>query len=619
MKLLFDACRSCVLLFVLGAASAVAAEPGLPMSIEAARAELHASAPPTSGWVDVTLPDVWSKRWPDYDGVVWYRLSWDQPTPLDNVAFYLEYLTFAGEIWVNGALVARDASLVEPLTRMWNVPRYWRLPPPLIKSGQNTILVRVSGLAQYGPGLGPVLVGDASALEARFKAEQWLRNTINLIGLAISLTVGLFFLAVWLMRRREVAFGWYAAGRFAWLPVAWNTVATSPWPFTTTDAYQNLTEIAVPVSIGCWAMFVLRFCDRRWPRREKGMWAILLLSALWIILAPHEGKLAARNLANALSVLVVVIVDIAFLWFAWRGGRPDQKFLSLCSAAVIGAGVHDVLGVAGIIDETANWVPLTSMVGVIGASMVLAWNFVSNLRRIEGFNVELQQNVDQARGELADTLLRQHKLELAHARLGERVSLAHDLHDGLGGMLIGNITALEHGPESVSSRKMLDALRELRDDLRLIIDTASAQHYGENSLGELLAPLRHRMSRMFEAYDIHLRWHTDRLDDVYLTNTQSLDLMRIVQEALTNVLKHAQAKRVEVELRNSNEAMILEIRDDGRGLSETDPAQGTGMHSMQARARRLSATLSIASKDGGTLVRLHRPWPPTNLHLTNPA
>ena len=90
---------------------------------------------------------------------------------------------------------------------------------------------------------------------------------------------------------------------------------------------------------------------------------------------------------------------------------------------------------------------------------------------------------------LRATLSRQY-LELVHARLGERVNLAHDLHDGLGGMLIGNIAALEQASDSLPSREVLDMFRELRDDLRLIIDTASAQHYGEHSLAELLAPLR---------------------------------------------------------------------------------------------------------------------------------
>ncbi|MFT3791191.1 MAG: 7TM diverse intracellular signaling domain-containing protein [Rudaea sp.] len=584
--------------------------PASPVRIEAARSDWNAQAPPDADWVAVErLPDNWSLRWPRFDGVVWYRLTWNQPAPLDDTALFVEYLTFAGEIRVNGALLERDSHLLEPLSRMWNVPRYWRLPPPLLHEGENTLLVRVSGFSQYQPGLGPVQIGNAEALRERFDGARWLRQYLGFIGMAIGATVGLFFLALWLLRRRETAYGWYAANQLAWFPIAWNMVTTSPWPFTTTDAFQNLTEIAVPLSSGCWAMFVLRFCGRRWPRRELAVWIALLAVSLWILLAPHEAKKTARDLANLVSTLVVGSADVLFLWFAWRGGRNDQRILSLFAAAAFGAGVHDTLGVAGVIGDTTNYATLTEHLTVLGVAAVLAWNFVRNLRRIEGFNVELQRGVAEARAELAATLSRQHELELVHARLGERVSLAHDLHDGLGGMLIGNIAELEQAPEQISSRKMLDALRELRDDLRLIIDTASAQHYGEHSLAELLAPLRHRMARLFEARDIDARWRVAELEKVYLTTTQSLDLLRILQEALANVLKHSGAKRVDVELHNGDGELRLEVGDNGRGMPFAGQVAGTGMRSMQARARRLGATLSIGSEPGATLVRLTMPLP----------
>ena len=597
------------LLFFVGIAAAQA--PAWPGRIEAARSDWNAQTPPELGWIAVErLPDDWNLRWPGFDGAVWYRLTWSQAAPLDDTALFVEYLTFAGEIRVNGALLARDVSLVEPLSRMWNVPRYWRLSPPLLREGENTLLLRVSGFSQYQPGLGQVQVGGARVIHERFESSRWLRQHLGFIGMAIGATVGLFFLTLWLLRRRETAYGWYAANQIAWFPIAWNMVATSPWPFASTDAYQNLIEIAVPLSSACWAMFVLRFCERRWPRREIAMWIALLAVSLWILLAPHEAKKSARDLANLLSTLVVGGADVLFLWFAWRGGRNDQRILSLFAAAVFGAGVHDALGVAGVINDTTNYATLTEHITVLGVAAVLAWNFVRNLRRIEGFNVELQRSVEEARTELAATLSRQHELELVHARLGERLSLAHDLHDGLGGMLIGNIAELEHAPEQISSRKMLDALRELRDDLRLIIDTASAQHYGEHSLVQLLAPLRHRMTRLFEAYDIDARWRIEKLGKVYLTTTQSLDLLRILQEALTNVLKHSGATRVDVDLTNDDGTLRLEVGDNGRGMPATDEqSSGTGMRSMQARAQRLGATLSLGSKPGATLVRLNMPLP----------
>ena len=56
--------------------------------------------------------------------------------------------------------ISRDAQLVEPLTRSWNTPRHWLLAPPLLKPGRNTLLVRVSGIAAYQPGLGPFTLGE---------------------------------------------------------------------------------------------------------------------------------------------------------------------------------------------------------------------------------------------------------------------------------------------------------------------------------------------------------------------------------------------------------------------------------------------------------------------------
>ncbi len=603
--------RFAITLFLLCACAANATTPDWPGRIEAARSDWNAQSPPQSGWVDVTLPDNWNTRWPGFDGVVWYRLTWNQQAPLDDTALFIENLTLAGEIRVNGAVVARDASLVEPLSRSWNVPYYIRLPPPLLREGANIVLVRVSGLAQYAPGLGPVQVGSAVTLQKVHEAQRWIRQRMGFLSLGIGITLGLFFLVLWLMRRSEVAYGWYAAQQLAWMPISWNVVATSPWPFATTDPYQNVTEVAVPLFAGCWTIFVLRFCEQRWPRRELAMWCAIAIASAAIVLVPHTAKAIARDAVNAFSLLITLNADVLFMWFAWQGKRTDQRVLSLCAGAALVAGVHDVLAVAGVIRDTTNYASLTVQLTVVGVAVVLAWNFARSLRRIEGFNVELQRNVEDARSELAGSLLRQHELELLQARLGERVSLAHDLHDGLGGMLIGNIAELEQAPQTVSSSKMLDTLRELRDDLRLIIDTASAQHYGEHSLTDLLAPLRHRMTRLFEAHDIDVRWRAENLENIYLTTTQNLDLLRIVQEALTNVLKHSGAKRVEVDLLRGDATLTIEVRDNGQGMQSPAAGEGTGMRSMRARALRLNATFSIGSQPGATVVRLTMPLPET--------
>lgn len=596
---------------LLAAASTAAlpdAAATLQVQVQAARSDGWASAAPAAGWVDVNLPDDWGRRWPGFDGVVWYRLRWQQAEPLADTALFIEYLNMAGSVAVNGVLLQRDASLVEPLSRSWNTPRYVLLAPPLLRAGENEALLRVSGHAADRAGLGPVQVGDAATLRVAYERAYWLRQRINVVGLAIVSTLGLFFITLWLMRRAEVAYGWYGAQQLAWFVCGWNIVAGSPWPFASTDAYAALVTCALMLYCACYAMFVLRFFDRRWPRRERLLWCLTALACLAALVASHAQRGPVRDLLVALASLEVLAINLTFLWLAWRGGRTDQRVLSLCALVAALAGIHDALLIMRVIGGNTYYATVTAHLTVIGVAVALGWNFVRSLRRIEGFNAELQRNVDEARTELASTLQRQHELELVHARLGERVSLAHDLHDGLGGMLIGNIAALEQAPESVPSREVLAKFRELRDDLRLIIDTAAAQHYGEHSLAELLAPLRHRMTRLFEAHEVEVQWRTGGLEQIYLTTTQSLDLLRIVQEALANVLKHSGAGRVEVALHGDTAGLRLEVRDDGRGLPP-DLAPGTGLRSMQARARRLGAALWLGAEGDATVVRLRRPGP----------
>jgi signal transduction histidine kinase len=180
------------------------------------------------------------------------------------------------------------------------------------------------------------------------------------------------------------------------------------------------------------------------------------------------------------------------------------------------------------------------------------------------------------------------------ARLGEHVGLAHGPHDGLGGMLIGNIAVLEQVPDrAIPSREVVGMRKELRDDLRVIIDTASAQQHGEHSPGELLGPLRDRMARLFEAHDVSMGRRLEGLNAVLLDTTRSLDLLLVLQEALTNALKHSGARRVDVSMTGANGTLPLEMRDNGRGFARAAgpagqrPAQHAGARAaVERRARR---------------------------------
>jgi len=93
-----------------------------------------------------------------------------------------------------------------------------------------------------------------------------------------------------------------------------------------------------------------------------------------------------------------------------------------------------------------------------------------------------------------------------------------------------------------------------------------------------------------------------------LDHESELVLYRVAQESLTNAARHADARRVEVSLHGADEAVVLEIADDGRGIEAA--CEGAGIRGMRERALLAGATLDITSTPGtGTRIRLTAPVP----------
>lgn len=578
-------------------------------SIEAVRSDWHAAEPPAEGWRQASLPEVWTTHWPGFDGVVWYRLRWEQPTPVEPVGLMLDYLNMAGAVYLNGALLNRDASLVEPLTHAWNTPQYWLLSAPMLRPGGNTLLIRVSGLAAYQPGLGPVAIGDPDAMVERYEDARWLRRDLPLFSLAVTTTLGILFLSLWAMRRRESVYGWFGLMTIAWWCYGLNQVATTSWPFTSTHGWERAVSIAFMAYCACFAVFICRFCERVYPRAERVLWWLAGCGAVVLVATPTTHIELARNIMALLPAMVLLAACFLLLYNAARSRLVEQHILALCVMICLLAGIHDLLVFFGYLSSNLYFTVSSFQLLMCGMALVLARRFVASLRRIEGFNDELTRKVEAATQELAATLRYQHELEVANARLGERLNLAHDLHDGLGGTLVSNIVTLEHTPDGIPSRRFLGILKELRDDLRIIIDTAASHQRGESSLAELVAPLRHRLTRLFESHDIDCDWEIEGVDQCYLGASQSVDVLRILQEGLTNVLKHSRATAVQVLLRAEEKTLHLRIVDNGVGFDTglANPHGGAGMRSMKARASRLGGVLAIQSVPGQTVLSVVLP------------
>jgi signal transduction histidine kinase len=160
----------------------------------------------------------------------------------------------------------------------------------------------------------------------------------------------------------------------------------------------------------------------------------------------------------------------------------------------------------------------------------------------------------------------------------------------------------------LDNRQFCELLRSCIDDLRLAIDTSDGS---EDSLLVALGNLRFRMQPRLKAAGITLHWDTLALSHHRTLRPQvQLSALRIVQECLTNALKHARATRINVVVGSTDAELVIRIEDDGQGFDvgkARTHATGKGLNGLYKRARMLDAELTIDSSQRGSVVLLKMP------------
>lgn len=212
--------------------------------------------------------------------------------------------------------------------------------------------------------------------------------------------------------------------------------------------------------------------------------------------------------------------------------------------------------------------------------------------------------------------LRELSVHLEEVRESERVDIARDIHDELGGML----TAIKldvrwlhkkgreqqfdaEGKFELLGEHVDSAINTVR---RIITDLRPSVL---DDLG-LVAALEWQLSEFEKRYPIECRFINQVPDLVINENGREVAVFRIFQETLNNIAKHARASRVEVRVAANNNKLLLEVNDNGVGISEENKSKKGhyGILGMNERIRSIDGSLEIsAGETGGTRVSLSLP------------
>lgn len=211
----------------------------------------------------------------------------------------------------------------------------------------------------------------------------------------------------------------------------------------------------------------------------------------------------------------------------------------------------------------------------------------------------------QLRFDLADSHAKLREIEHKQTLDNERQRLMQDMHDGLGSSLISALRVVERG--NMNDTEIAIVIKGCIDDLKLAIDSMEPV---DRSLLLLLATLRFRLGPRLESAGIQLKWQVNNVPTIdWLDPKSALHILRILQEAIANIIKHTQATEVTVETTIDGSFVVVKVENNGQSFDVEKALQGRGkgLSGQKRRAREIGAEIDWQSTQNSTCVSLRLP------------
>ncbi|NND34135.1 MAG: sensor histidine kinase [Saprospiraceae bacterium] len=195
----------------------------------------------------------------------------------------------------------------------------------------------------------------------------------------------------------------------------------------------------------------------------------------------------------------------------------------------------------------------------------------------------------------------------------ERIRIAKDLHDGIGGLLTSVRTQIKRIEKEVSILSEFDLYKKTNQ----LIDEAATEvrRISQNLMPSVLrlegleVALEDLCTRLREVHDLKVDSHFD-FRELNISETQQTFIYRIFQELTNNIVKHANATEVLMQVNNYGDHLNMIIEDNGQGFAfdKLEPQGGLGLKSIQSRVDFLSGEMEISTAAGdGTSISINIP------------
>jgi len=559
--------------------------------------------------------------------VRWYRME----IPADALVFspqgprlYIPRWQTLGTlgIYVNGHLTWQSRG-----SRVWvsfNSP-VWVDLGGIAQAGQAlTIHVRMATAPGVGGALSSLWVGPAEQLRLGWRVRSLLQTELLTYIRGANLVLGLLSLIVWISRRRhgETGFLWFfflalshACATLYFLPDADGTHMHDDW----------FSWLTVAGSLGASVFAFLLLCrlqHHAYPRLTQALLAYAITVALALLppwSPPHATMLPLLRLLQipaALPLLGIALVG------AWRLRAKSHIVLAGVMLSLFPLWLHDLAMQRFRVSLEHIYVTPYLYTGVIIMFLFMSMRrYQHTFTAAERANALLGERLAAQERELKQTHERLRAAEREQTLMQERQRLMREMHDGVGSSLISALSLVTGvQPNRPTPVDVAQVLRECIDDLKISIDSLDPV---DADLLALLAGLRFRMGQRLADAGVSLNWHTDDVPPLpWLDPKNALHVLRILQETLTNIIKHSGATEITVKTREAPSPLGggipgVKVSIEDNGLPFAAPATSypgrRGVANIRSRARALGAHCAWIPHAHGTVFTLWLPLDSTSL------
>ncbi len=581
----------------------------LPLELTQADFRIDASATPppdSANWQLQALPDAWpinhAKAVAENASSGWYRFRFQMPATFDPLqAVYLPKLGLNAAVVLNGRPIGDGGSFQEPYGRNWNRPLLFLVPPGLLRPGENIMHLRLLSNAYTQASLHSVWVGPDKLLRPKFERALFLRVTLNQTASLLIASMGGLMLSLWWRRRQDVAYGYFGVSALIWAAQSTNLywvevpLTTAHWEIAVNSSFQVFSAFLL--------ISLLRFSAAGGRPLLPLLWFSVIASPLTQMLAPARIYLSLTAFWHIFTLFCASLTLVFLLRAAIKSGNRDAGLMAAAMGLVVVLAGHDWLMHSQHfwltrpheLLEDLYLLHYSAPLIFLAVGMIMTSRFVRVLNEFEALNDDLENRVQAKHAQLQDSFARMRALEMDQAVAEERERIYRDLHDDVGAKLL-SLVYRASTPESA------DLARSALQDLR---DVVSTTQHGNLNLSAVCADWRAECEQRLSEAGISLDWEQPNLSlpslgDLDLTPPQTLNLGRILREAVSNLIKHARASKAWVQINVEAGTLSLLIRDNGvgcGGVSQRPP--GRGVHNMEQRAKRIGAIFKRESHVAG--------------------